>query len=86
VKPDDTGTTVDADADTDPGIFDQTNSLACDADRVALGTAIETFIALEGRPPADETELVGLYIREPSVMFDIATDGTLVPAPGSVCT
>jgi hypothetical protein len=69
---------------TDPGIFDQLNAVTCQADRQTLQTAIDAFTAMEGRPPSDETELVGTFIREVSIGFDISA-GALVPAPGSPC-
>ncbi len=70
---------------TDPGIFDQVNAVTCDADRQTLEIAIDAFTAMEGRPPTDETELVGNFIREPSNGFDISPQGMVVPAPGSPC-
>lgn len=73
-------------AAADQQIFDQTNALVCDTDRKTLETAIDAFYAMEGRAPTDETELVGTLLREASASYDIAPDGTLIPAPGSPCT
>lgn len=70
---------------TDPGIFDQVNAVTCDVELKTLEVAIDAFTAMEGRPPVDETELVGTYIREASVGFDISPEGLPVPAPGSPC-
>lgn len=71
---------------TDQQIFDQVSAVACDTDRLTLETAIEAFVAMEGRPPTDEAELVGTFLRAESPSFDVAPDGTLIPAPGSTCT
>jgi hypothetical protein len=66
-------------------VVDQTKALVCDTDRQTLLIAIEAFTAMQGRPPTDETELVGTFLREPSSAYDIAPDGTLIPVAGSPC-
>ncbi len=71
--------------DTDPGIFDQVNTVTCDTELKTLQVAIEAFTAMEGRPPTDETELVGIFLRETVVGFDISAQGLPVPASGSPC-
>jgi hypothetical protein len=59
---------------------------ACTLDRQALEAAAETYELLNGAPATSQQELVDAQmIREPSVRFDIAADGTVVPAPGSPC-
>ena len=60
---------------TDPGIFDQVNALTCDSDFKTLTLAVEAFTAMEGRQPQSEDELVGMFFREPSSVFDISPDG-----------
>jgi hypothetical protein len=59
---------------------------ACELERDVVESAIEMFAALTGAPPVSEDELVseGMLV-EPSTRFDLAADGTVVPAPGSPC-
>lgn len=71
---------------TDPGIFDQVNAATCDVELKTLQIAIDAFTAMEGRPPTDETELVGTLIRDQVIGYDISAAGLPVPAPGSPCT
>ena len=58
---------------------------ACGLERATLEAAIETYAALTGGSPT-EVQLVPDYLREESGLFDLSADGTLTPAPGSVCT
>jgi hypothetical protein len=80
------GVSTDGVTATDPGIFDQASAMTCDADFKTLTIAVEAFTAMEGRAPLHEDELVGNFLREPSVVFDISPDGLVVPAAGSPCT
>lgn len=58
--------------------IDEAGGLACDAERRTLEQAVEAYTLLEGRPPADEGELVPDFLRAESELFDV-TDGTVVP-------
>lgn len=62
-----------------PGVtaINEATSLACNADRTALETALETYELLQGEPAADQDALVAAgYLRSPSALFDV-TDGAL---------
>ena len=75
----------DQPAQTDPGVVDQIGAVACEADFKTLSVAVEAFWAMEGRAPASEDELVGMFLREPSPAYDISPTGEVIPATGSVC-
>jgi hypothetical protein len=64
----------------------QADDAACAADRQALATAQEYFLALNSRLPTSQAELVEQQmIREPSPRFEITPEGEIVPASGSPC-
>lgn len=68
------------------GAPDAADAAACGASREALELTVETYVALNGEPPSSQTDLVDAQlIREASPLFEIGTDGALVPAPGSPC-
>jgi hypothetical protein len=65
--------------------IDESKSLACDAERTTLATALEAKQLLDGAVDVTEDALVPDFLRGPSELFDIV-DGQVVPAPGSPCT
>ena len=69
-----------------PGItaIEQSSALACDADRMTLETAIETFTLLNAAPPTAESDLVPDWLSSESALYDLV-DGQIVPAPDSGC-
>jgi hypothetical protein len=71
----------------EPGItaLQQARPLTCDADRKTLETAIEAYTLMNGAPPASEAALVGTMLRSAITTFDVAPDGSVVVAPGSLC-
>jgi hypothetical protein len=61
-------------------------SRECDSDAKTLAAAVEAYTALNGQAPRSEDELVtGGIIREPSKLYDIGSDGSIVPTPGGLC-
>jgi hypothetical protein len=65
----------------------QANSAACDIERQTFELASDAYLALTGAPASTQQDLVdqGL-LREPSLLLDVAADGTIIPAAGSPCT
>jgi hypothetical protein len=69
---------VEAPADASSG--------ACDVERRVVATAVDTYLALTGSPASSEQDLIDEgFLREPSELFDLTVDGTLVPAPAGPC-
>jgi len=64
----------------------QANAAACDVDRQTIGTAVELFAATTGADPTSEQDLVDAGILQ-AVMagWDLASDGSIVPAPDGAC-
>jgi len=59
---------------------------ACELDQQTLQSAIDTYEILNGALPTSQQDLMDAQmIRELSVRFEIAPDGSLVPGPGSPC-
>ena len=59
---------------------------ACDADLRTLETAAEVYLTLNGSPPPSQDALVeARMLVEPSTLFEITAEGTIVAAPGSPC-
>jgi hypothetical protein len=61
------------------------NAVACLTERNNVQLAVDSYTLLEGAPPAAEAQLVPDYLRVESELFDIAPDGTVIPAPGAGC-
>ncbi len=61
------------------------NAVACLTERNNVQLAVDSYTLLEGAPPAAEAQLVPDYLRVESALFDIAVDGTVIPAPGAGC-
>jgi len=64
----------------------QANAAACDIERQTIGTAVELFYATTGADPTSEQDLVDAGIlQDVMVGWDVAADGSIVPAPGGAC-
>jgi len=64
----------------------QANAAACDVDRQTIETAVELFYATTGADPTSEQDLVDAGIlQDVMVGWDLAADGSIVPAPGGAC-
>ncbi|MDO8403140.1 MAG: hypothetical protein Q7T27_06555 [Pseudomonas sp.] len=60
------------------------NNVACANERLEVQLAVDSFTILRSHVPT-ELELVPDFLRTESALFDIAVDGTVVPAPASPC-
>jgi len=64
----------------------QANAAACDVDRQTIGTAVELFAATTGADPTSEQDLVDAGILQDVMAgWDLASDGSIVPAPDGAC-
>ena len=64
----------------------QANAAACDVDRQTIETAVELFYATTGADPTSEQDLLDAGIlQDVMVGWDLAADGSIVPAPGGAC-
>ena len=64
----------------------QANAAACDIDRQTIGTAVDAFYATTGADPTREQDLVDAGILQDLLIgWDLAADGSIVPAPGGAC-
>ncbi len=69
------------------GALGGASEAACAVDHQTLQSAVETYELLNGTLPTSQQALVDAQmIREPSVYFDISSEGAIVPAAGSECT
>ena len=69
------------------GVLGSAQALGCSSDLDTMKLAIDSFLAINGRYPNSEAELVqGGLITTESKMHDIGPDGTIVPSPTSGCT
>lgn len=65
---------------------DSGNAAACAMERSNIQKAVETYTLLNPDTPITETAMVeGGYLHQVSVLMDITSNGTVVPAAGSVC-
>ena len=70
---------------TDPGIFDQVTAQTCDVEFKTMTIAVEAFTAMNGRPPQNEDELIGTFLRSAVIAFDLSPEGLVIPAAASPC-
>lgn len=64
----------------------QANAVACDVDRQTIEMAVDAFYATTGADPTSEQDLVDAGILQDVVLgWDLAADGSIVPAPGGAC-
>jgi hypothetical protein len=61
------------------------DAVACDEQSHSLELAIESFRALNGRLPTDESELVGVFIVSEVRDFDVGANGTVIPSLTGRC-
>ena len=65
---------------------DSGNAAACVMERSTIEKAVQAYTLLNPDTPVTETAMVtGGYLHQPSVLMDITANGTVVPAPGTVC-
>lgn len=63
------------------------NAAACAQERSTIEQAVQAYTMLKPDSPVSEAAMVtDGYIRQESVLMDVATDGKVVAAPGTVCT
>ena len=62
------------------------NAAACTQERSTIEKAVQTYTFLNPDSPISEAAMVtdGFIVAE-SVLMDVASDGTVVPAPGTAC-
>ena len=64
----------------------QAEAAACGVDRQTIETAVELFAATTGAAPTSEQDLVDAGIlHDVTAGWDLAADGSIVPAPGGAC-
>ncbi len=69
------------------GALGDADVAACSVDHQTIQTAVDTYELLNGELPASQQELVDAQlIREPSVRFEISSEGAVVAPPGSPCS
>jgi hypothetical protein len=61
------------------------DAVACDEQSHSLELAIESFRALKGRLPTDESELVGTFIVSEVSDFDVGPNGSVIPSLTGRC-
>ncbi len=61
------------------------NAVTCMTELDVFQLAVDSYTILNGGPPANEAALVPDWLRAESQLFDLAPDGSVVPAPGSGC-
>ncbi len=67
--------------------IDTGNAAACAQERSTIESAVEAYTLLKPDSAVSESAMVADgYIRQESVLMDIAADGRVVAAPGTVCT
>ena len=66
---------------------DSGNAAACVQERSTIEKAVEAYTLLKPDLPVTEAAMIAAgFIREESKLMDITADGTVVAAPGTVCT
>lgn len=63
----------------------KTDAVACEEQQRSLELAIESFRALNGRLPTDESELVGMFIVNEVPDYDVGANGSVVPSLTGRC-
>jgi len=65
---------------------DSGNAAACTEERANIEKAVQNYTLLNPDTPITETAMVAAGIlHAPSTLMDLTADGTVVPAPGTVC-
>jgi hypothetical protein len=66
---------------------DSGNAAACVQERATIQQAVQAFTLLNSDEPVTETALVtDGFLHGQSVLMDVTSVGTVVAAPGTVCT
>ena len=61
------------------------NAVVCATERNVFELAVESYTILKGAAPVSEASMVPDWLRAESPLFDLAPDGTVIPAPGAGC-
>jgi hypothetical protein len=65
---------------------DSGNAAACVQERATIESAVQAYTLLVPDTPVTEAAMVAAgYIRAESELMDVRPDGTVFPAPGTVC-
>ena len=65
---------------------DSGNAAACTLERSTIEKAVEAYALLNPDTPVTESAMVAAgFIHSASVLMDVTAEGTVVPAPGTVC-
>jgi hypothetical protein len=66
---------------------DTGNAAACAQERTTIEKALQAYTLLDPDAPVTEAGMVaGGFIHSESVLMDVTAAGTVVVAPGTVCT
>jgi hypothetical protein len=66
--------------------IDNGNAAACVSERMIIQKAVEAYVLLNPDKPITEAALVTAgIVHSESKLMDVMADGSVVPAPGSVC-
>lgn len=66
---------------------DSGNAAACVEERAMIDKAVQAYTLLNPDAPVTEAAMVADgIIHQQSVLMDVGSDGTVVAAPGTVCT
>jgi hypothetical protein len=61
------------------------DAVACEEQHQSLELAIESYRALNGRLPTDESELVGSFIVNEVPDYDVGDNGSVIPSLTGRC-
>jgi predicted small secreted protein len=65
---------------------DSGNAAACVQERSTIEKAVQAYMLLNPDVPVTEAAMVAAgIVHQQSVLMDVAVDGIVFPAPGSVC-
>jgi hypothetical protein len=66
---------------------DSGNAAACTEERALMEKAVQSYTLLNPDTPVTEAAMVtDGFIHTQSVLMDVGPDGTVIAAPGTVCT
>ena len=67
--------------------IDSGNAAACTAERALIERAVQAYTLLNPDTPVTEAAMVSNgFIHSQSVLMDVGPNGTVIAAPGTVCT
>jgi hypothetical protein len=68
-------------------IVDSGNAAACTEERALIDKAVQAYTLLNPDAPVTEAAMVADgFIHQESVLMNVGPDGSVVAAPGTVCT